>query len=316
MALALIDVQMPGMSGFELAELMRGTERTRHVPIIFVTAAAPERGRIFRGYEAGAVDFLFKPIDPHLLRSKTGVFIELFRQRQLLARQLDEHRLLVRAAEMMTGVLGHDLRNPLGAIVSSAEVLRLIAPDDERIQKIARTITSSSARMKRLIEQLLDFTTARLGALPVRPADIDLKDLAEHAVAELRTQHPDLRLTISGDVRGQWDPDRLLQVLSNLVGNAVSHGIKGNAVHVRVDGSCDSGVIVEVENAGEIPDRVRAQLFSPFVAGERSAGAGLGLFIVQQIVEAHGGTIEATSTAGTTLMRLSLPRSAELVLRA
>ena len=93
---------------------------------------------------------------------------------------------------MMTGVLGHDLRNPLGAIVSSAEVLRLLAPDDERIQKIASTITSSSTRMRRLIEQLLDFTTARLGTLPVRPSDIDLKELAEHAIGELRAQHPDI----------------------------------------------------------------------------------------------------------------------------
>jgi signal transduction histidine kinase len=306
-ALALVDVQMPGMSGFELAELMRGTERTRHVPIIFVTAAAPERGHIFRGYDAGAVDFLFKPIEAHLLRSKIGVFIELYRQRQLLGRQLEEHRQLVRTAEMMTGVLGHDLRNPLGAIVSSAEVLRLIAPHDEQIQKVARTILSSSARMRRLIEQLLDFATARLGALPVRKAETDLAELAEHAVAELRAQCPNLDLTVSGDVRGHWDPDRLLQVLSNLTGNAVTHGTKGMPVHVRVEGG-EGGVVLEFENAGEIPESVRAQLFSPFVTGERSGGAGLGLFIVQQIVAAHGGTIGATSGHGVTIMRVCLPR--------
>lgn len=310
-ALALIDVQMPGMTGFELAELMRGTERTRRVPIIFITAAAPERGRIFRGYEAGAVDFLFKPVDPYLLRSKIEVFIELSRQRQALARQLEEHRQLVRTAEMMAGVLGHDLRNPLGAIVSSAEVLHLIAPDDTRIQKIAHTITSSSGRMKRLIDQLLDFTTARLGALPVRRADIDLRDLAEHAIAELRSRHPGIRLVVDGDVRGRWDPDRMLQVLSNLVSNAVTHGQKDCGVDVRISGSSADGVVViEIQNTGEIPERVRAQIFSPFITGERAGGAGLGLYIVHHIVQAHGGTIAASSDAGATLMRVVLPRIA------
>jgi two-component system sensor histidine kinase/response regulator len=312
-ALALIDMQTPHMNGFELAESMRGAERTRHVPILFITATVPERGRTFRGYEAGAVDFVLTPIDPHLLRSKIALFVELFQQRQLLAEQLEERRSLARTADMMTGVLGHDLRNPLGAIVSSAEVLRLMAPDDDRLQKIARTITSSSTRMRRLIEQVLDFTTARLGALAVRPSGIDLKELAGRALEQLRAQHPDLRLTITGDVRGHWDPDRLLQVLSNLVGNAVAHGTRNDPVLVRVDGSQRNGVIIEVENAGEIPDRVRSQLFSPFVSGGRSSGSGLGLYIVRQIVQAHAGTIELISRDGRTLTRVSLPRVAVAV---
>src|SRR6185312_8997171 len=89
-ALALIDVQMPGLDGFELAELMRGNERTRRVPIIFVTAGGADRQRRFRGYEAGAVDFINKPIEPDILRSKADVFFELYRQRQHLAAQRDE----------------------------------------------------------------------------------------------------------------------------------------------------------------------------------------------------------------------------------
>src|ERR1700759_3473248 len=89
-ALALIDVQMPGLDGFELAELMRGNERPRRVPIIFVTAGSADRQRRFRGYEAGAVDFIYKPIEPDILRSKTEVFFELYRQRQQIATQRDE----------------------------------------------------------------------------------------------------------------------------------------------------------------------------------------------------------------------------------
>src|SRR5579859_2889567 len=83
-ALAFLDVQMPDMDGFELAELMRGSERTRHVPIIFVTAGAREAQRVFKGYESGAVDFIYKPIEPHILKNKADVFFQLYRQRQQL----------------------------------------------------------------------------------------------------------------------------------------------------------------------------------------------------------------------------------------
>src|ERR1700761_6812874 len=101
-ALALMDVQMPGMDGFELAELMRGSERTRRVPIIFLTAGETDRNRRFRGYEAGAVDFLQKPLEAHILKSKADVFFELFRQRQEVAAQRDELRL---ATEEITRLL-------------------------------------------------------------------------------------------------------------------------------------------------------------------------------------------------------------------
>src|ERR1700733_398263 len=99
-ALALLDVQMPEMDGFALAELMRGSERSRHVPIIFVTAAVQEQHRVFQGYDAGAVDFLFKPIEPRILKHKTGVFFELYKQRQTLAEML-------RVNEMFIAVIGH-----------------------------------------------------------------------------------------------------------------------------------------------------------------------------------------------------------------
>src|SRR5665213_922504 len=119
-ALALIDVQMPGMDGFELAELMRGSERTRAIPIIFVTAGIGDQSRVFKGYEAGAVDFLYKPVEPRVLRNKVDVFFELNRQRQQLSRDLVERTETLRLHEMFTAVLGHDLRNPLSGIMMMA----------------------------------------------------------------------------------------------------------------------------------------------------------------------------------------------------
>ena len=309
-ALALVDVQMPVMNGFELAELMRGSERTRGVPIIFLTAATAEHGRVFRGYEAGAVDFLFKPFDPQLLRSKVGVFVELYRQRMLLAQQVEEHRKLLRTSELLIGVLGHDLRNPLNAIHLAGEALLRAYPQEETIVKLGSRIRSSSKRMARLIAQLLDFATTRLGNLPVQAQPSDMRHLSETAIAEFeQLQQSGFAHEVAGDPRGTWDPDRILQLLSNLLGNALQHGDPAVPIVLRIDGRHPDAVHVEVENGGALPESVRDDLFSPFVRGSESAGGvGLGLYIVHHIARAHGGTLTAESSDGRTVFRARLPR--------
>ena len=309
-ALALVDVQMPEMSGFELAELMRGSERTRGVPIIFLTAGTAEHGRVFRGYEAGAVDFLFKPIDPQLLRSKVGVFVELFRQRQMLSAQVEEHRKLLRTSELLIGVLGHDLRNPLNAIQMAGEALLRARPQDEVIAKLGGRIRSSSKRMGRLISQLLDFATTRLGNLPVQAQQADLRALSESAVGEFERLQSDAFVHhVEGDPCGTWDPDRILQLLSNLLGNALQHGDPAKPIVLRIDGSDPDVVHIEVENGGVLSESVRESLFDPFVrSSESSGGAGLGLYIVHHIARAHGGSVTAESAAGRTVFRARLPR--------
>src|SRR5579864_9275968 len=130
-ALAFLDVQMPEMDGFELAELMRGAERTKHVPIIFVTAGTRDPARVFKGYETGAVDFLFKPIDPHVLKSKVDVFLELAAQRRQLTDAL-------RLYEMFVAILGHDLRNPLGSLIAGAELLAVQLTDARQLRTLDR----------------------------------------------------------------------------------------------------------------------------------------------------------------------------------
>jgi signal transduction histidine kinase len=308
-ALALVDVNMPGMDGFELAELMRGSARSRAVPIIFLTAAAPERLKVFRGYEAGAVDFLFKPIDPRLLESKVGVFIELFRQRQRLAAQVEQHRQLVRTAELLIGVLGHDLRTPLSAIATAGEALRMAYPDDARAQQLGEIIGRSSRRMSRLITQLLDFANARLGTLPVRPQPASLADLCQAAMTEFTERGCPIACETEGDVQGTWDPDRILQVLANLIANAVTHGREGGPVVVRIDGAAHDVVRIEVVNEGELPADAIATLFTPFApSSSRAAGTGLGLFIVDQIVRAHGGSVIARAAGGQVTFVVELPR--------
>jgi two-component system, sensor histidine kinase and response regulator len=311
-ALALIDVQMPVMDGFELAELMRGSERTKHVPIIFLTAGAPDRTRLFQGYDAGAVDFLFKPVDPQLLMAKVDVFVELHRQKRQLASQLEQIQQAQRMSDLFIGVLGHDLRNPLGSIVNGAALLEMKADDPDETRRKARIILNASRRMERLIQQLLDFALARVkGAIPIEPVDVDLAKSARQVVGELgASANVPVELEVQGDTAGVWDADRMMQVISNLVGNAVEHGATDSPVRVVIDGAAPDHVTLAVENLGTIPKETRAALFSPFKPrGRNSRGLGLGLYIVDQVVLAHGGRVTVDEPApGRTRFLVRLPR--------
>jgi two-component system sensor histidine kinase/response regulator len=337
-ALAFLDVQMPEMDGFELAELMRGRERTRQVPIIFVTAGARDQTRLFKGYEAGAVDFLFKPIEPHILRHKAETFFQLYQQRRQLAERLDELHAIakeredlvgelreaLRLAEMFTAVLGHDLRNPLSVIINGAELLLRRSGEDGSLRKSAERMRSSGRRMARMIDELLDLSRARLaGGIPLAPRAVNLLALCGKVVAEHELSHPDRRVELRhvGDVEGVWDEDRLFQALSNLVGNALHHGRADRAVALHLDASRPDEAVIEVRNGGAIPAELLPQLFDPFRSvrkkGDRADGLGLGLYIVQQIVVAHGGTVNVTSTEedGTAFV-IRLPRVAPASARA
>ena len=300
-ALALLDVQMPEMDGFELAELMRGSERTRQIPIIFVTAGAHEQHRVFQGYESGAVDFLFKPIEPHILQSKAEVFFQLHRHKQQLARELREKTETLRLNEMLTAALSHDLRSPLNAVLTSAVLIQRRSTEPP-VQEIAGQILSSSRRMSRMIEDMLDMARARLaGGIPLKREPADLGTLVDRVVSEIQATHPARRIEVkqAGDLAGSWDGERLAQVASNLLGNALQHGASGGVVRVTADGRRATEVLLKVENTGTIPADLLPELFDPFRGAQRQAGRtdglGLGLYIVQQIVLAHSGTVDVQS---------------------
>jgi two-component system, sensor histidine kinase and response regulator len=317
-AVALVDVQMPQMDGFELAELIRGSERTRHTPLIFLTASASDPGRTFRGYEAGAVDFLHKPIDPQVLTGKVSVFVELHAQKRRLAAQLEQLQQALRMNEVFVAVLGHDLRNPLGAIVNGAELVARLS-EDERTLKVARLIRSSADRMTRMIEQLLDVARIRSGRIEMKPAEHDLRDLARGLIAELdRGEGTRVRLTANGDTRGRFDGDRIAAAVSNLVGNAMQHGGEGAPIEVHVDGAAPDELVLRVANEGVIPPEVLSTMFEPFhTSGPTSrahGGLGLGLYIVQEFVRAHGGTVRARSSQEQgTVFEARLPRATQPV---
>ena len=306
-SLALLDVQMPLMDGFELAELMRGTKRTRHVPIIFLTAGDREPSRVFTGYESGAVDFLFKPIDPRILKSKADVFFELACQRRGLSQAL-------KINEMFVGILGHDLRNPLGAVIAGAELLQRQVTDERQLLTLRR-MTASGRRMSEMIEQLLDLTRARLvGGLYLTPKHLDVAALVHRSVDELRATNPhrEIVIDVDGDCTTWGDPDRLLQLFSNLVGNALHHGTRGAPISLGIAGR-EREIVIRIRNGGVIPPEILPSVFEPFrgrtTTQAGGPGLGLGLFISQQIATAHDGDIGvvSNSTSGTEFI-VRLPR--------
>ncbi|MCS3809162.1 hybrid sensor histidine kinase/response regulator [Xanthomonas sp. 4461] len=309
-ALALLDVHMPEMDGFSLAELMRGSQRTRHVPIIFLTASPNDPMRAFQGYETGAVDFLHKPIEPHVILSKVNVFIELYQQRRLLkARNASLERALA-LNETMMAVLTHDLRTPLSVILLCADKLSLDVDGEGSSARTLEHLENSARRMARMVEQLLDFSRLRTDGLSMQFGPCNLGEVAHSVVGEVAQANPHtaIDLRTEGDLDGDGDGDRLAQVVSNLVGNAVLHG-GSHPVQVHLDGRERDVLRLSVRNAGHIPDSLMPRLFEPFKASfHASQGLGLGLFIADQFVRAHGGTLQARNEGGNVVFEARLRR--------
>ena len=249
-----------------------------------------------------------------------AIGIERTRADEHRAQLLHDLQQAVQLNETFVGMLGHDLRNPLGAILTAADLLR----DTDRDERFARPIgriRSSAGRMARMIEQILDLTRARVGGgIPIEPTNVDLERLAIQLVEELEgsAPHPIL-LRARGTLGGTWDGDRLAQVISNLLSNGIDHGDARRPVRLELDGTEADTVRISVSSSGVIPAADLPTLFDPFrraaaaSRARKSHGLGLGLYIVQQLVHAHGGHIEASSSEpmGTEFV-VELPRVASV----
>jgi signal transduction histidine kinase len=326
-AVILMDVQMPGLDGLETVALIKGRERCRHIPVIFITALSRELAYIVKGYAQGAVDYLLKPIDADILRTKVSVFVDLYKRGEMLklqAMELSERRrieaeiaMAVEFQQRLVGIVGHDIRSPLSALLATAKMLLTMGELTERQAKAIERIARSGVRIESIVRVLLDFASARIGGgIQIQRRRMDLQELVPRAIEELQQSHPGRPIHYSheGDGHGEWDADRLMQVLVNLIDNALKYSAEGTPVEVSTRGDEES-VVLEVHNKGEpIPASLMPMLFEPFRRGAQSeqtvkVSLGLGLYIVQEIVRSHGGTADARSSqeSGTTF-RVRLPR--------
>ncbi len=219
--------------------------------------------------------------------------------------------------KLLIGIVSHDLRNPLGAILLGTAVLLRRNEYDERTEMALQRIQRSAERAARLVNDLLDFTQARLGGtIPIRHVPVDLAEIVRHALEEAQLRHPsrDIRLTCEGAHTLDADPDRVAQIINNLLDNALKYSPEGSAVTVSLEGDADQ-IVLGVHNQGTpIPGDIRGRLFEPMRRGSlesqaASRSVGLGLFIVYEIVRAHGGSVEFDSSndRGTTFT-VTLPK--------
>ena len=341
-AMAILDVQMPGMNGFELAELMRGTEKTKNIPIVFVSAAGRELNYAFKGYESGAVDFLHKPLDIHAVKSKVNVFVELFRQSKAMKQQVEEleqsrreqEALLkqlqstqlelqqaVRMRDDFMSIVAHEVRTPLNGLILETQLRKMhLARDNASaftLDKMHAMVDRDERQIKsliRLIEDMLDVSRIRTGKLSIRPTRFDLsalvRALLENFAQQIEAAEATVSLEAEQPVVGNWDEFRIEQVVSNLLTNALRYGAK-SPISVKVY-SEHGEARIEVRDCGiGISEENQQRIFQQFErvsAKHAVAGLGLGLFISEQIVTAHGGTITVESRIGEgALFRVCLP---------
>jgi signal transduction histidine kinase len=341
-AMAILDVQMPGMNGFELAELMRGTEKTKNIPIVFVSAAGRELNYAFKGYESGAVDFLHKPLDIHAVKSKVNVFVDLYRQSKAMKQQVEaleqsrreqeallvqlqstqrELEQAVRMRDDFMSIVAHEVRTPLNGLILETQLRKMhLARDNAAaftLDKMHAMVDRDERQIKsliRLIEDMLDVSRIRTGKLSIRPSQFDLaalvRSLLQNFAPQIDAAESSVTLDAEESVIGHWDEFRIEQVISNLLTNALRYGAK-SPINVKVY-SENGQARVEVRDQGiGIGEENQKRIFQQFervTAKHAVAGLGLGLFISEQIVTAHGGTITVESRIGEgALFRVCLP---------
>jgi signal transduction histidine kinase len=303
-AVVLLDLQMPVMDGVETAIAIRriGDARGRLVPVIFLTAGEAAMAGVLGAYATGAADFLQKPLDPDILRAKVHVFVALYRTQQRLIAEVEERRRLqdaLAARDRMLSIVSHDLRNPLNTILLGVQHIAVAGG------RAAGAVVRAAGRMSRLVDDMLDLTALDAGSpLSMKLGCHDLRELAREVLEELdssaQARSLALHVEMSEGLLVVCDPERIQQVLANLVGNAIKFSREGRAVDILASRT-DDEVVVSVRDEGVgIPPQQLPQIFDRYWKGDstRRDGVGLGLSIAREIVAAHGGRMWVDSAEG------------------
>ena len=325
-ALALLDVQMPGMNGFEVATLMRGIKKTKYLPIIFITALNQHQDYKFKGYEAGAVDFLFKPLDPKILKSKVGIFLDLYKSKKTIENQkfelekrvkdLEESKKVAEAANQtksdFLSIMSHEIRTPMNAIMGFTQLTLKTGLTSQQSQFLEK-IQYSAENLMAIINDILDFSKIEAGKLSLEVMEFSLESILEDMANQevLKTQKKGLELlfyiepNVPHSLLG--DPLRLSQVILNLLSNAIKFTDEGQVVMtVKTEKTMDANTLLRfsIQDTGiGLSEQQISNLFQPFTQADVSTtrkygGTGLGLSICNQLVEMMGGRLWVDSEPG------------------
>ena len=310
LSLIMLDVQMPEMDGFEVAHMLKSTKRTKKIPIIFVTAISKEKKYILQGLEEGAVDYLFKPLDMDVTNAKVSTLLKIYNQQLELEEKNTALAKLNQEKNYFLGVASHDLRNPLGNIITLANFI-----DDEfkekmpeKMNKYLSVIISTGSQMLDLLNDLLDVSKIESGTSQLKlsehhPVDIISRAINENKLNADRKQIQ-LHFSASPDLAPlKVDITQIMQVMNNLVSNAIKYSAHNTSVEIIADKQ-EQQILFSVTDQGQgIPAHEIEQVFIPFrktsvksTGGEKSTG--LGLTIAKKVIELHNGQIGVKSEVG------------------
>jgi signal transduction histidine kinase len=327
--LALLDVRMPEMNGFELAELMRGTSKTKNIPIIFVTADTKDQTHIFKGYESGAVDFLRKPLDAHSVTSKVNIFLEIYQQKKELSKQVKwlkeirdhQEKLLIelnktkealeqatRTREEFMAIAVHELSMPLLNLKKEAKKRKQNIENGQTYTtpELAQIFEFDICQLERLTQQfddMLDISRLTSGQLSLNLEFFDLCSLI-HDIVEIKLKlflEAGIHVTLNSyeSINGNWDKFRIEQAINNLLTNVIQYA-PGNPLTISISQQLEHAIIVIEDKGKGIEKADLSRIFERFERATQTeiSGLGLGLFIVKKIIEAHHGSIKLESQVG------------------
>jgi two-component system sensor histidine kinase/response regulator len=309
-AVVLLDVQMPGMDGFETAQLIRERERTRHTPILFVTAIDKDAEHVRRGYSLGAVDYLFKPLDPDVLRAKVAVFVELWLMRQAERRAKEELAARTRELERSNAdlaqfgqIVAHDLQAPLRTVGGYLDLLvKKCEGIDEKGRRYVDRARGDLDRMNVLVRDLLSYARVRTEAPAFQATDTDA--VVRQVVQSLERPIQDAGAVVEVESLPvvQGDPTQISQLFQNLIDNAVKfRGKDSIRVRVTAERKPAEWCFRVADNGIGIDPKDQDRVFEPCIrlhARDDYPGTGMGLAICRKVVENHGGAIGIVSEKG------------------
>jgi signal transduction histidine kinase len=310
LSLILLDVQMPEMDGFEVANILKSTNRTKKTPIVFVTAISKEKKYMLKGLEEGAIDYLFKPLDTDITCAKVNMLLQLYSQQIEIEHKNAELSKLNEEKNYFLGMASHDLRNPLGNVITFATFLEDEAAItlSEEHKNYLNIIINTSRGMMDLLNNLLDVSKIESGEMIGKISDFNVKDFVINCVNQTKNDahKKNIHLGFSiGDLVNQihGNQEQLGQVLINLITNAIKFSHSETSIEVSANIEEDQVVIKVADQGQGIPEAEQSKVFQPFTktsvrstAGESSTG--LGLSIAKKLIENHGGKIWVTSKKG------------------